>query len=178
MREACEYADEKRILRSLRVAVWSDKTARTEVVEPHPCSAFFVRLHLQPDRDNLPPLRARLRFPSLCALPTKAMRQFCSQSCRLPSRTIHHRPAVCDRPHGSGFRHKVISSAPQRSRAIDFFSCARRDASRSLPLPPACARLTARSCRRTSYNVPSKAFPSTLLLHSLPLRLCVILTPK
>ena len=66
----------KKSLRSLCAAVWSDETARRESVVPCPCTAcVFVRLHLQRDRDALSPLRARVRFPSLCALPTKTMNQ-------------------------------------------------------------------------------------------------------
>ena len=66
--------------------------------------------------------------------------------------------------HSSGHQHLLLL-------------CSQRCSSISLPLPPAHSRLTAHSCRRASYNGPSKAFPSKLPLHSPPLRLCVILTP-
>lgn len=82
----------------------------------------------------------------------------CSQSCRRPSRTIYRRPVLCDKLHDSGFRHNVtrehhgfVQPAPPSpvlaAIFLDLFAIA------------ACALcLTAHSCRRASYNGPSKAF--------------------
>ena len=62
----------------------------------------------------------------------------------------------CNRPHGIGFRHKVTSSAQQRSGANAAFSTAmfcRHFRPRIL------VRRTGCSCGQLSYNGSSKAFP-------------------
>ena len=128
----------KKSLRSLCAAVWSDETAREEFVVPYPCTAcVFVRLHLQRDRDALSPLRARVRFPSLCTLPTKTMRQSAANHA---AGLLEQSTAV--RSSATSFTTAVLDTmSPESTTASSSqhlpLLCSQRFSSISLPLPPA-----------------------------------------
>ena len=159
--KACGHADEKKLSevcvqqcgltrRRREEASWSLIPAQLASLYNFTCSEIVT----------LVPLARTHTVPLSVTSADQDHETICSQSCRRPSRTIYCRLVLCDKLHDSGFRHNVTSTAPQVWPASTSFSCARSDVSRSLchSLPPAHFCLTAHSCRRASYNGPSKAF--------------------
>lgn len=145
------HADERKTLRSLCGPVfWRDGENRRRGA-PSLLACVFVL----PTR----PLARMHTVPLSVCSADQGHETTCNQSSRLPSRTIFRRPALCNRPTAVVLDTKSPAAHHSPLEPASPFPVFAAMVPRRLPSPPAYPRLTARSCRRLSYNEPSKAFP-------------------